>query len=161
MARHELAPQVAVMVYLGQEDDEIADRTGLAMDTVRKWRGEQWFRDLVVEQSEDALDEMASLARRAVYKALDKDDVTTAKWFLERRDKKFFAPSKKVLIEGEVNHTHRALKNLSDAELAQIIAQNEPQPELEAEFDQFCLPSAPDSPSDEAEGIVDAEFEPT
>lgn len=157
MSDRELGPRVATFVYLGHDDDYIADKTGLAMNTIARWRTQQWFQDLIVEQAEAALDAMAAKARGNINAALDKGDVTTAKWFLERRDKKFFTPNKKITVEGEVSHTHRALRDLSDEKLAQILAQEEDKPQLEAEYETWLLP---ETASDEAEDVTDAEFEP-
>ena len=104
----EKAQLAAFELYFGATVPEAAAQVGVSEDTVRNWLVSPWWPELAAAAEEHANDYLERQARRALRRRLEEGDAISARWLLERTDRRFAPPTKKVEIEGSVDHRHEA-----------------------------------------------------
>lgn len=109
----EVAALVAFDLYTGSTVPEAAAKNHVSRDTVRQWQRSDWWPDLMEAVAETYLDRADALARGALIRRLEEGDAISARWLLERRDRKLAPPSKVVEVTGHVNHVAEERKALA------------------------------------------------
>lgn len=124
-AREEQATIAATALYYGATFSEAAAEAGIRKETLVAWRKEPWFEAIYEGLQDSELDVLAAKARGVIDRKLTEGDAQTARWVLERRDRKF---ASKTTVEhtGRVDHQHsldaEQVAALTDAQLDRLLA---------------------------------------
>jgi len=104
--RTEKALNAAVALHLGGSVAEAASEAGVTDQTVRDWRDSQWWPRMEALAEQETLRLLEAKARGVLLTKLEEGDGVSARWLLERRERNFAPATKRVEIEGKVDHRH-------------------------------------------------------
>lgn len=138
--------QCATKAYYGVDEFEICEQHGVSRSTLERWRATPEWAAACDAAAIAEPEVLAAMARGVIRDSLLSGDAITARWVLERRDKTFATPDRKLQVDAKVTHS-QVLSQLDTLQLRELHTLIRSNPE------QAALLLA------EKQNVVDVDFE--